>query len=260
MADTRMIRKALLDSERVNGLDWFAQVFYFRLLLVADDFGLYDGRVAFMRAQMYGMCLDRVREADLQRALRDCERAGLIRFYEAGGKPYVMVLRYGQRCRKAPKYPLPPHFQVVKRGHEYELVEDDSDNLQQAAANCGELQQKAAYAESESESETEANNKTTHTLPREGAGGVQALPRSVDEVLACMGNMPHCGLQGAEAEECARKFFDSGEECGWLTKNGLPVNNWHASLRKWVQSWQLHTRYQTTSRENRKNNYSLDIT
>lgn len=85
----------------------------------------------------------------------------------------------------------------------------------------------------------EEDNKTTHT-PRADSGSVQALPRSVDEVLAYMLSMPHCGLQGPEAEECSRKFFDSGEECGWLTKNGLPVNNWHASLRKWVQSWQQH--------------------
>lgn len=105
----------------------------------------------------------------------------------------------------------------------------------------------------------EENNKTTHTPPREGAGGVQALPRSVEEVLGYMHNMPHCGLQGPEAEACARKFFDSGEECGWLTKNGLPINDWRASCRKWVQSWQLHERYQGASPCNGKN-YTLDIT
>lgn len=102
-------------------------------------------------------------------------------------------------------------------------------------------------------------NNTTHT-PREGAGGVQALPRSVEEVLGYMHNMPHCGLQGPEAEECARKFFDTGEECGWLTKNGLPINDWRASCRKWVQSWQLNSRYQSSANcSSKHNNYNLRI-
>ena len=115
MAGSRMIRKGFNDSDRVSRLDsWFAECFYHRLLLVADDFGFYDARPAYLRAQLFCTKLDKVREADVSRALLECERAGLIRFYEVEGKPYLEILRYGQRCDKTkPKWPTPPDFMEV---------------------------------------------------------------------------------------------------------------------------------------------------
>ena len=115
MAGSRMIRKGFNDSDRVSRLDsWFAECFYHRLLLVADDFGFYDARPAYLRAQLFCTKLDKVREADVSRALLECERAGLIRFYEVEGKPYLEILRYGQRCdRTKPKWPVPPDFTEV---------------------------------------------------------------------------------------------------------------------------------------------------
>lgn len=107
MAETRMIRRALVDSDRFNELGWMEQNFYFRLLLTADDYGLFDARLSVLRAQLYPVSGGRVREADLQRALAESERAGLIRLYEVEGKVYGQVLRYGQRRLSRPRYPLP---------------------------------------------------------------------------------------------------------------------------------------------------------
>lgn len=108
MADCRVIRKGFVDSDRVNTLSWFAECVYHRLLLVADDYGLYDARTAYLRSQLFGLKLDAVREADLQRALADVERAGLVRFYSVEGKPYLQLLNYGQRTQSKPRFPLPP--------------------------------------------------------------------------------------------------------------------------------------------------------
>lgn len=108
MADCRVIRKGFVDSDKVNSLSWFAECVYHRLLLVADDYGLYDARLAYLRSQLFGLKLDAVREADLQRALADVERAGLVRFYSVEGKPYLQLLNYGQRTQSKPRFPLPP--------------------------------------------------------------------------------------------------------------------------------------------------------
>ena len=130
MAGSRMIRKGFNDSDRVSRLDsWFAECFYHRLLLVADDFGFYDARPAFLRAQLFCTKLDKVREADVSRALLECERAGLIRFYEVEGKPYLEILRYGQRCDKTkPKWPVPPDFtEVSGKFREIPAIAGDGD-------------------------------------------------------------------------------------------------------------------------------------
>jgi len=115
MASSRMIRKGFADSDRVSSLDsWFTECFYHRLLLFGDDFGFFDARPAYLRAQLFSTKLDKVREADVSRALVECERAGLIRFYEVDGKRYLEILRYGQRCDKTkPKWPTPPDFAEV---------------------------------------------------------------------------------------------------------------------------------------------------
>ena len=117
MASSRMIRRGFNDSDRVADLGtWFDECFFHRLLLVADDFGFYDARPAFLRAQLFSTQLDKVREADVSRALLECERAGLIRFYEVDDKRYLEVLRYGQRCdRTNPKWPTPHDFVHPKK-------------------------------------------------------------------------------------------------------------------------------------------------
>lgn len=108
MADSRIIRKGFIDSDRVNTLSWFEECLYHRLLLVADDYGLYDARPTFLRSMLFGMKLDAVREADIQRALTAVESAGLVRFYTAAGKPYLQLLNYGQRVQSKARFPLPP--------------------------------------------------------------------------------------------------------------------------------------------------------
>ena len=112
MAGSRMIRKGFVDSDRVSDLGtWFDECFYHRLLLVADDFGLFDARPSYLRAQLFCTKLDKVREADVSRALLECERAGLVRLYEVDGKRYLEIAQYGQRCDKTkPKWPTPPWF------------------------------------------------------------------------------------------------------------------------------------------------------
>lgn len=141
MASSRMIREGLCDSERVAKLDWFAQALFFRLLLKADDFGFYDARPSYVRAQLFSMQLGTVREANVARALNDCEGAGLIRFYEVDGKRYLEILRYGQRCDTTnPKFPPPegwvhPFGRVRKRRPRYQ--NDVSRSFPEVPGNYG---------------------------------------------------------------------------------------------------------------------------
>ena len=142
MAGSRMVRKGFVDSDRVSRLEsWFTECFFHRLLLVADDFGFYDARPAYLRAQLFCTKLDKVREADVSRALLECERAGLIRFYEVDSKPYLEILRYGQRCDKTkPKWPTPPDFaEVSGKFREIPAI---------AGAGVGDVKEKSGKKES----------------------------------------------------------------------------------------------------------------
>lgn len=104
----RMIREGILGSDLINKLTWAAEVFYRRLMSVADDYGRYDGRTDIVRAALYPLRLDKVSAADVDKWKAECAQAGLVSCYHVEGKEYVQIENFGQRLRvKKSKYPAP---------------------------------------------------------------------------------------------------------------------------------------------------------
>ncbi len=237
MAGSRMIRKGFVDSDRVSDLaSWFDECVYHRLLLVADDYGLYDARPAYVRAQLFSTKLDKVREADVQRALLECERAGLIRFYEVDGKRYLEILRYGQRSgRTQPKYPLPADF---------------SGSLPQSAAGCRRLPQSAALdGDGDEDVYGDGDVRASHTTRVDPD---RTRPRH-DEVMPVMAALSIAKLTGDTLAECATRFIDEMEATGWCDRRGVPLRDWQAAARNWARRYaeRLITK-NTTKPTNRK--------
>ncbi len=96
-----------MTSEKVDQLDPPSEVFYRRLLSKVDDHGLYDARPSILRATLFPLRIDKVREADCSRWMAACQKAGLIVLYEADSKPYLKALNTQWDARSKPKYPLP---------------------------------------------------------------------------------------------------------------------------------------------------------
>jgi hypothetical protein len=107
MMPGRYLREGFLTSEAVNRLDAAEERFYRRLMSVVDDFGRFDGRPAIVRAACFPLLLDKVREADVQRWMAACQKAGLIVLYEHETKPYLKLLNLGEPRAEKSKYP--PH-------------------------------------------------------------------------------------------------------------------------------------------------------
>lgn len=116
----RILRDGILTSERVNQLDWEAEVFYRRLMSIADDYGRFSASPAVLRAAMYPLKLEQMREANVSRCLVSCEKAGLVRLYRVGAKQYIQILDFGQKIRTRSKWPEPP----------------EEEACQQSASNC----------------------------------------------------------------------------------------------------------------------------
>lgn len=104
----RIIRDAILTSVPVSTLGWAEEVLYRRLMSVADDYGRCDALPQLVRSRCYPLQTDQVRVADITRWLAACEKAGLIALYEANGKPYLQIEKFGQQQRSASKFPPPP--------------------------------------------------------------------------------------------------------------------------------------------------------
>lgn len=96
------------DSPAVNSLTDAGEKFFIRLIQKADDFGRYHGGANMLRPMLYPLQLDKVREADIQRLIAECVKAGLVRFYEAESKQVLEIIKFKQSIRaEKSKFPEP---------------------------------------------------------------------------------------------------------------------------------------------------------
>lgn len=102
----RILREGILTSDKVTRLGWAAEVFYRRLMSVADDYGRFHALPKLLRAACYPLQIDKVSDADIGKWFSECETAGLVSVYPAqDGKRYVQIVNFGQQIRAKSKFP-----------------------------------------------------------------------------------------------------------------------------------------------------------
>lgn len=98
----RFLREGVIRSDRYNALSLDARDLFMRLLLIADDFGCYDGRenVIAHNAYYHG------RTEPLP--IAELHLAGLIVRYTNAGKPYLAINQWSEQLRLRRTFPAPP--------------------------------------------------------------------------------------------------------------------------------------------------------
>lgn len=102
------------NSDKVNALSAHAERFFTRLIMKVDDYGCFYADNRILKANLFPLQLDQIREADMLRWTAECQKAGLIVLYEHSGREYLQIIDFGQRLRqKTNKFPLPVDSNVV---------------------------------------------------------------------------------------------------------------------------------------------------
>ena len=107
----RSIYESITSSESLADLTGDEERLFWRLVVLADDFGRFDARSAVLRARGFTLVIDRVSEDDIRGWLGRLEEVGLVRTYEVDGRPYLPILTWSkhQRTRaESSKDPDPP--------------------------------------------------------------------------------------------------------------------------------------------------------
>ena len=144
---SRVLREGLLDSDAIGSVSPGAEMLFVRLLLLADDFGRYDGRVSVIcrRAFVNRRSVDEHMTAE---CLQELDNADLVRLYEVDGKPYLEVQNFRQRTRsQVSKYP--PRPGIVQTNQALSVKNDG----QPPDKRPTDDRPTRTYSESESESE-----------------------------------------------------------------------------------------------------------
>jgi hypothetical protein len=105
------LKEGIVDSDKIDRLTPEAEVFFYRLLVVADDLGRMDARPAIVRARCFPL-KESLSAEKISKWVDATWEAGLIGRYEADGKPYIQILEWEQRVRSNGKYPGPDDGQM----------------------------------------------------------------------------------------------------------------------------------------------------
>lgn len=93
-------------SEKVKCISVYTERFFVRLIMKADDYGCYFANASLLKAHLFPLLLNEVREADISRWMAECQKAGLIVLYEFDNKSYLEINDFDQRLRaKNRKFP-----------------------------------------------------------------------------------------------------------------------------------------------------------
>lgn len=103
----RLLKEGIVDSSAIDGLSADEEVLFYRLLVVADDFGRMDARLPIIKSKCFPLKDAPKMLEKLDGWLRSLVRQELVIRYQVDGKPYIQILKWEQRIRSKEKYPSP---------------------------------------------------------------------------------------------------------------------------------------------------------
>lgn len=106
----RILKETIVTSHEIDGLSWFEEVFFTRLIVTVDDYGIYPADPILLAHTLFPLKENVSRKA-AEEALKHLEQQNLIRRYHVPGKGTFLLIpswQKHQRVRNSRrKYPLP---------------------------------------------------------------------------------------------------------------------------------------------------------
>lgn len=206
----RIIRESVCTSDSIDGLSWFEEVLFYRLIVSCDDFGRYDGRAAIIKNRLFPL-KDNLTLKTVENALHGLASAGLVVFYMSQDKRFLYLPTWGkyqsQRAKES-KYPAP-----VTTMQADEIIckqaQADVSVFENRYSRIDIRESKCAIRESRSESKTR---------------GTRFAPPTLDEVQA------YIAERGSSVD--AQRFIDFYASKGWMVGKN-PMKDWKAAVRTW---------------------------
>ena len=121
----RLLKEGIVDSSLLDGLSPEEEVFFYRLLVVSDDFGRMDARSAILKSRCFPLKEFKLEKIDSW--VRSLVRQKLVIMYKVDDKPYLQILKWEQRVRSKGKYPSPDGSEPIDivLTNDSELLTDD---------------------------------------------------------------------------------------------------------------------------------------
>lgn len=139
----RIIKESICTSDSIDGLSWFEEAFFYRLIVNCDDYGRFDGRPAVIKSRLFPL-KDNVTAKSVEAAIQKLASVELVALYEFEGKPYLHLPTWDK------------HQQVRAQRSKYPAPEDGTYT---SDINCNQMKSDAPVIQSESNPNPNPNPK-----------------------------------------------------------------------------------------------------
>ncbi len=214
----RILKESICRSEEIDSLSWFEEVLFYRLIVICDDFGRYDGRAKIIKGSCFP--LKDVTEKDIDKALDKLSAVGLVRVYRAQGRPYLQLVTWAEHQRirnqksKYPEYTCDCELLLSNdsRGQQKETsdnkcvrnpIQSESKSESESNADICSEPQAAAEPETPPVITLQLNTGEEYPVTQKDMEGWMALYPAVD-VMQCLRNMKGWLLSNPTKRKTAR--------------------------------------------------------
>lgn len=211
----RIIKESICRSDSIDSLSWFEEVLFYRLIVVCDDFGRFDGRPAIIKGACFPL-KDDITKRHISEAIERLSTVGLVRGYEVQGRPYLQLTTWDchQQIRaKKSKYPSPD-------GTCNQLISDDCNSPRNRESKYGNRESYSRNGDARAVEPTKRFEEFLSAYPKdcnryltETAYDDLLLTGKVteDELVKCAQNYAEaCRIEGVQfmynAENFLKKF------------------------------------------------------
>ena len=194
-------------SETIDQLSEFAELFFTRLIMKADDFGRFYGSPKLLKSQLYPLKDYNLKQVEKWRD--EVVRSGVVLLYVVDGKEYLEIKDFNQRLRlMKSKFPEP-------------LTNDG-----QMTDNC---QTDDGLKRNETKLETETNPKleTEVEIPKKSKKEIPTLNEFLNYVLT----VPEFAPKFESLKYSIQSKYEQWIENGWKDGHGNEIKQWKTKLK-----------------------------
>ena len=122
----RIIKESICTSDSIDGLSWFEECFFYRLIVNCDDYGRMDARPPILRARLFP--LKTVTDKQIEASIQSLRTAAMIDLYVVNGRSYLQLRTWDKhqqiRAHKS-KFPSPDSGERIDDINCNQMISDD---------------------------------------------------------------------------------------------------------------------------------------
>lgn len=199
----RILKESICSSDSIDGLSWFEEVLFYRLIVNCDDYGRFDGRPAIIKNRLFPL-KEKLTISTVSNAINTLASAGLVVLYVFEDKPFLYLPTWNEHQTvraKRSKYPAP------------------DDGVKTSEIICKQMQADVPVIQSNTISESNTKSESS------SARNARFTPPTLDEVRE------YCKERGSNVDPI--RFWTYYNEGGWKDAKGNSVKNWKQKLITW---------------------------